>query len=790
MEFQIALIKISRLSVALILSLLVFSAQAESDDGPYIVHVSDTPPGYTMVITGGGYDPRTVKVVIHYPGDVIENKEQLPKLINQLATDYSGTPLKLPVTLPESQVQTVKPLHATEYAVFVPFRHFRARRGFLPSSVAKVYLMDKYRLSNPIVVNQPKAWWLLKPTSRPGELNRIYGFNIKASRHLKNHVFMRPASGGGILKLPQIKRHWQDGVSDKYNIQFRIPLGTPSGQYLIFAHSGAGGHYGFTESLPLTVTTEPAFPQRFFNAAEHGVKNDSFTDALPSLQKLVNKAGEHGGGIVYLPPGQYRLNNTLQLRANVILRGAGRENTILFYGGGPAVKTKARWLISAREVDHTGLEDLTIRVSDPLTITVNYFKNDRSPTYNAHIVRCRFEEGEVQIGHSVNMEIGFNLFYRARLHLNSVENGWIHDNEITHGRLRGNPFLIWGSRYTTIEHNRVFGSSRGFVWQQHGKFGHYRNFIDANVVEDTRFGINAGETFLFEGAGFKWWGQPSTVKINGFTVADAAWEPNALRDAFAIVTSGHGLGEYVRIIGNTAKRVILEKPWPVLPSHDAQVSILKGVVENVLTNNREVNADNSMMFYGAGAINNRIERYRSENGLGISVWSRGAAEKNLLIPDYFNIFEGNLLEDQGSFTLRILGDARQNSGIRNLNNIFRRNFISDTRRKGENQYYNTWEKSGIGVHRPIQPAFGVGTVYSKNRGQLQSPLWINTLIERNYMTRMNWGIALHEVSEGAVINRNTFFDVKLPVIDQGKGSWVRKNRFEHSSNAKETKIEK
>ena len=765
------------ISFFLIVLFLTTKLWASTTDGPYIVHVSDTPPGYTMVITGGGYNPRTVEVLIHYPGSEVKDRKHLPIRIAAMAKQYDGQPSPLPKTPPNSQTYSVKPLHITERSVFVPLTRHRSGKQFPPGVMVIVYLKDGDNISNPFAVNRAQGWWLLKNVSRPGELNRIYGFNLRGDPYVKNHVFMRPAAGGDSIELPQVKRHREDGISENYHIQFQLPVETVSGRYLVFAHSNSGGPYGLTETLPLTVTTEPTFPQRFFNATEHGVKGNSFTNDLPKLQKLIDKASLRGGGIVYLPAGQYRLNDTLQLRSNIILRGAGRENTILFYGGGKSNKKKGRWLISARYINFTGLEDLTARVSLPMTMAVSYYRNGK-PTYNAHIRRCRFEGGEVSIHYAVNMEISHSIFDQAKLHITNIDHGWIHDNEFTLGRLRGNPFLIWASQYTTIEHNRVFGSNRGFVWQSHGNFGHYRNFIDANEVESTRLGRNAGETYLFEGAGFKWWGKPDSLKADGFIVADAHWKPGSFQNAFAVVTSGRGLGEYVRIASNTKNQVFLENAWPVMPKGDVSISVLQGVVENVLTNNREINTDNSMMFFGAGAMNNRILSYRSENGLGISIWSYAKAGKQILVPDYFNVFEGNVLEDQGSFWLTRRGDLKQITGIRNLNNIFRRNVITDPRRKAENQYHSVWSNTRNGMYRPVQSAFwiDIGRSYAKN--QTLSPIWMDTLIEGNYINRADWGIELRKISGGTVLNRNTFFDVKLPVIDQGKGTWVRKNRFD------------
>ena len=545
----------------------------------------------------------------------------------------------------------------------------------------------------------------------------------------------------------------------------------------MFLHNNSGDIYGFTAALPLKVVKEPDFPQVLFNAQEGGCKGDSLTDDLPALQALVDKAGQAGGGIVYLPAGAYRLNDMLQLRSNVILRGAGREATTVFFGADPAAKTKAYWFISSRDVNHTGLEDLTLRVGNQMTIPVSYY-NSGHETYDCHINRVHFQGGLLDAFYLVNSEIGDCLFERTILLVHNMLHTWIHDNQCTAGRLRGSPVILWASENCTVEHNRAYDSNRGFVWQISGVTGHYHNLIDANVVEADRFGGNAGETFLFEGAGFQWYGKAAAVDPQGFTATGAGWKPGALKWSFAVVVNGRGLGEYVRIADNTADRVTLEQSWPVLPAGDVRISVLKGVVENAFCNNRDVNCDNSMMFYGAGIINNRIRRNRSDNSLGISVWSDGDAAAGRLSPDYFNIFDGNVLEDQGSFWMTVLGDIKQDIGVRNLNNLYRNNFVNDARRKAENQYGNVWEDQQWGYYRPVEAAFwlDIGRSYSQDR--TQNPIWIDTLIERNYVTRCDWGVELRKISGGTVVNKNTFFDVKLPIIDQGSGDKTLENRTE------------
>ena len=49
----------------------------------------------------------------------------------------------------------------------------------------------------------------------------------------------------------------------------------------------------------------------------------TIADATASIQNALNKAGADGGGIVYLPPGHYRIDGQLNIPSNVELKGGG-----------------------------------------------------------------------------------------------------------------------------------------------------------------------------------------------------------------------------------------------------------------------------------------------------------------------------------------------------------------------------------------------------------------------------------------------------------------------------------
>lgn len=61
----------------------------------------------------------------------------------------------------------------------------------------------------------------------------------------------------------------------------------------------------------------------------YGAKGDNSTDDTAAFQAAINAAATAGGGIVYVPPGTYRIATSLTMKANVTLRGAGINATTL-----------------------------------------------------------------------------------------------------------------------------------------------------------------------------------------------------------------------------------------------------------------------------------------------------------------------------------------------------------------------------------------------------------------------------------------------------------------------------
>jgi hypothetical protein len=74
------------------------------------------------------------------------------------------------------------------------------------------------------------------------------------------------------------------------------------------------------------ITAETHMPSRkvlyVVTAAPYNAKADGVTDNTTAIQNALNQAGADGGGIVFLPPGKYKVSGHLTVPTNVELKGA------------------------------------------------------------------------------------------------------------------------------------------------------------------------------------------------------------------------------------------------------------------------------------------------------------------------------------------------------------------------------------------------------------------------------------------------------------------------------------
>lgn len=90
---------------------------------------------------------------------------------------------------------------------------------------------------------------------------------------------------------------------------------------------GAGALLSPADAAQAAVTAGDghAFPTGYYDvkAPPHGAKGDGVHDDAPAIQAALQNAADHGGGVVWFPPGLYRLDSGLTVSNQMILAGAG-----------------------------------------------------------------------------------------------------------------------------------------------------------------------------------------------------------------------------------------------------------------------------------------------------------------------------------------------------------------------------------------------------------------------------------------------------------------------------------
>ena len=184
-----------------------------------------------------------------------------------------------------------------------------------------------------------------------------------------------------------------------------------------------------------------------------------------------------------------------------------------------------------------------------------------------------------------------------------------------------------------IEGNVCENSNRGFTcgpWL--GPIE--RNFIARNGVINGGSVEGAGESFLFEGPDVgleNWFGSPSATGPDWLEQKDQQWKPDAVQGRVALVMSGRGLGQWRRILRNTENRVVLDRPWTVLPDRDSLVVVRQFFMQNVLLNNYCRDVIGGIDFYG-GALENTVDRFVSQRAGAVWWYAANVADPKQRLP--------------------------------------------------------------------------------------------------------------------------------------------------------------
>ena len=128
----------------------------------------------------------------------------------------------------------------------------------------------------------------------------------------------------------------------------------------------------------LTAAVWQIIPQEgYYNALDYAIPRDGVTNAATSLQALIDAVNAAGGGTIFMPTGQYKVNTSILVPQGVYLRGAGSRQTRIIWGNADATNFTKGVVYSVKGTDgapgfvfSTGLSCLNISANDVVDVAL------------------------------------------------------------------------------------------------------------------------------------------------------------------------------------------------------------------------------------------------------------------------------------------------------------------------------------------------------------------------------------------------------------------------------------
>lgn len=377
--------------------------------------------------------------------------------------------------------------------------------------------------------------------------------------------------------------------------------------------------------------------------AGNGVRDD-----LPTLNTDLGWINRHGGGVLLLPAGTYRLDNTsasLEMLSNTVLAGEGMHRTILTYGDRNGMGAGLVWHdVNLAGIYNLALQSKTAPEKAPYDINKCEFA---TLAFNIRPQRVFWK--------SVRWEIGSNRYMviDGATHFD-VEGCLLDGTAANHGifGFGGCTDLVFAHNYVHYKSGRPsFGGSRGVVIRDNqfvrdGDLSHVPkvesggpdvsycagllftgNLVTTNGACD--YSQNWGESLLAQDDG----GAPTAAQNFGDTGVltsaagamlsdrskhwDASWKANS--PLYVAITSGAALGQMRAVVSHTGDAVTLDSPWSAsaTPAPGDQYCVTSWVLKDaVIKKNTFWNNPYAITLF-SGGVNITIADNTSINSEGI-----------------------------------------------------------------------------------------------------------------------------------------------------------------------------
>eukprot|EP00026_Physarum_polycephalum_P003330 Phypoly_transcript_03340.p1 GENE.Phypoly_transcript_03340~~Phypoly_transcript_03340.p1 ORF type:complete len:765 (+),score=91.18 Phypoly_transcript_03340:124-2418(+) len=433
---------------------------------------------------------------------------------------------------------------------------------------------------------------------------------------------------------------------------FVLALQAPSSlqgstDYVIWVTNGLGGSWSPLVATQLFVTAINSNTDVYsLNVPWHGFFKDNQNnrvtlypggnlddaDMIRNALFSVTAPGE-----VYLSAGLYGLTNGIAIPSGVVLRGAGADQTTILYNHKYNTMTGgAGWVWFNDNGENLGIADLTFTNSG--TYAVN---GETNPLQVGQNIKRAFLKGLKWY-----MNITKHAYFSGieemtitdctfTLLSTPSQNGNLWCANSNHAIFKNNEvtYDTWGIHFiqsdgVVIENNNVHrNADLGFLYTTHGlPVSWTSNLYFANnnidVINGELVYNNDGETLLTEGGGADRGdiGASLVSYADSFSLTDTTqnWATFTTNPYVAIV-NGPGLGQYRRIVSNTANTLTIDRAWDIVPTSASSYSFGPVAANWTVYQNTFTNQERGMWMYMSYMYDVAIDSNHLVNSEGISI---------------------------------------------------------------------------------------------------------------------------------------------------------------------------
>jgi hypothetical protein len=546
----------------------------------------------------------------------------------------------------------------------------------LPFDIYEIAISDGKSWSYVYDANQPRARHFDVPEIASNDSFRIFGRNLYVASGQGSPTVSLVSKETGVYLTAAVDL----SKSDAYSLTLTAPAGIVAGNhYFALVSNGfasnwsdlclngraAAGDDHFNLGVPWGRDFIYQNGSNYKGTADNGdhhvydvtsdpflaihAKGDGVADDQPAIQAAINQAAGHGGGVVYLPAGTYRLaspaGSYILMGWNVVLQGHSASDTTILMG--PATQQPASytflgfyWTPNAKM---SGLADLSIKNIDTLSQVV---KNAVSggPTSKLFIARVNWDLGtglflnftnadrmvvvNSTFHQSINNQMP-NANYPAQGGVGPIVfqnlTNFTFRNNIIGWASSGNAFLtissgvIEGNHFTRSASDKIVVTAANINYLNSGQavtigesvqrqMGRQLsvefawNVAIQNNIFDVADGVLLhnnydGETILSEGGAFSPEADVGTVTSASTTsVTDSSkcagtckwtyFPPNNFNWGSKIaIVSGQGSGQWRQIVSLSNNTFTVSPAWSVTPAPGDHFSIFVPSMENVIIRN-------------------------------------------------------------------------------------------------------------------------------------------------------------------------------------------------------------